>query len=94
MPKQINVVGEKFAVFFTSIVRTLVPIVVGWVAAFLVSVGIEPDAQLLDTLGAFLSALFAALYYIVARLLEMYVTPKFGWLLGSAKSPVTYSDEQ
>lgn len=94
MSKVFTSVGDKFAVFFISLTRTLVPIVVGWVAAAFVAAGIEPNQELLESMSALLSAVFAGVYYVGIRSFETYISPKFGWLLGVAKAPVTYSDEQ
>ena len=94
MAKELTSVGDKLAVFFVSLTRTLVPIIVGWIAAAFVAVGIEPNQELLDSVSALLSAIFAGAYYVGVRAFETYISPKFGWLLGVAKAPVTYSDEQ
>lgn len=73
---------------FDSLVRTFVPIIVGAVIAFFVARGIALDPEFELLLTTSLTAAFTALYYTAARLLEIYVTPKFGWLLGLAKAPV------
>ena len=39
------------------------------------------------------TALATGLYYVVARLLETYVAPRFGWLLGKPVVPVYVSEE-
>jgi len=70
--------------FFTSLVRTYVPIAIGYLA----SLGILPD-DLSDAATAAATAAIIGLYYLVARLLEAKF-PKLGWLLGSPKTP-TYS---
>lgn len=76
---------------WASIVRTLVPIIVGWVVSTLIGVGIDLDPEFEVALTGFLTAAFGAVWYIGVRLLETYVTPKLGWLLGYAKAPVSYS---
>ncbi|QJU54318.1 hypothetical protein SCB71_14325 [Herbiconiux sp. KACC 21604] len=76
---------------WASIVRTLVPIIVGAVVAFLVGRGITLDPEFEPLLGSALTLAFSGLYYVAVRILETYVTPKLGWLLGLAKSPVVYS---
>ena len=73
-----------------SIVRTLVPVIVGSVLAWVARIGLELDPEFELALTAVLTALFTAVYYIGARLLETHVTPKLGWLLGSAKQPDYY----
>ena len=72
---------------FDSLVRTFVPILVGLAAGLFVTWNIEPDPQFTELLAAGLSALFSFLYYALARVLEVYVKPRFGWLLGLAKPP-------
>jgi len=78
---------------WASIVRTLVPIIVGAVIGLAVSAGITLDPQFEAALTIAITAAFQAVYYIVVRLFETYVTPKLGWLLGLAKSPVAYTPE-
>lgn len=70
----------------TSIIRTIVPSVVGAVLAFLAARGIELDAQAAANLTGFLTALLGSLYYVVVRLIER-KHPKAGVLLGKAKQP-------
>lgn len=72
---------------FDSLVRTFVPIVVGAVVAFFVSRGIVLDSELEGALTAGLGAAAAFVWYTAVRLLETYVTPKFGWLIGLDKAP-------
>lgn len=79
------------AALWASIVRTLVPVVVGAIVACAVRAGIQLDPEFEAALGAVLTAVFTAVYYIAVRLLETYVTPKLGWLLGFAKAPAVYS---
>ena len=78
-------------VLWQSILRTLVPVAVGAVIGWLASAGITVDPQLEAALGATLTAVGTAAYYVVARLLEVHVSPHFGWLLGSTQSPDGYS---
>jgi hypothetical protein len=63
-----------------SLVRTFIPLVVG----VLSSLGFDSDEQntsVLVTAGA------AFLFYAVVRFLEVYAGPKWGYILGIAKSP-------
>ena len=76
--------GENVNDFFTSLVRTYVPIAIG----YLVSLGVLPDT-LSDQATAAATAGIIGLYYLLARALEAKF-PKLGWLLGSPKAP-TYS---
>lgn len=67
-----------------SLVRTLVPLLVGW----LLSLGIVKAAGVTsDQLDTVVTALVTAVYYGLARVLERYVDPKFGWLLGIPGAP-------
>ena len=78
-------------VLWQSILRTLVPVAVGAVIGWLASAGITADPQLETALGAALTAVGTAAYYVVVRVLEVHVSPHFGWLLGSTQSPDGYS---
>lgn len=74
----------------TSIIRTVVPIIVGAIITFFASKGITFDAQFEANLLLMLQTLFSGLYYIVVRALETRF-PRAGWLLGSVKQP-EYTD--
>lgn len=78
---------------FNSVVRTLVPMVVGGVMSFLATYNLPVPEGTEAALTTGLMAVFSIAWYLLSRLLETYVTPKFGWLLGSDKSPDSYSDE-
>lgn len=69
-----------------SYIRTLVLLAVGWVAAQLVALGVDVDA---NALAGALVPIVTGLYYVAARWLEKR-WPAFGWLLGLPKQP-TYS---
>jgi len=85
--------SNAVSALWASTVRTLVPIIVGAVIAFAVAHGITLDDQFESLLTAALTLGFSGVYYIVIRLLETYVTPKLGWLLGLAKTPAVYTPE-
>lgn len=70
-----------------SLVRTFVPLIVGTVLGWFASAGITVDPAFEPSLVAGLTAAFGAIYYALVRVLEVYVSPKFGWLLGLAKAP-------
>lgn len=75
--------------YIISQIRMYVPLSVGVVIAFLASHGMNlhiSDARV-EAVVTVLTGLFTALYYSMVRLLEKYVSPKFGWLLGYAQSP-------
>lgn len=78
------------AVAAPSIVRTLVPIAVGYAAAALLRFGIGLDEAALAGLTEFLGGLFAAVYYVLVRAVEQR-WPKIGVLLGWASTPDSYS---
>lgn len=78
---------------WASIVRTIVPVIVGSILGWVVSLGIVVDPQFEVLLGTALTGIFTAIYYVAVRLLETYVTPKLGWLLGLAKTPAVYTVE-
>lgn len=71
--------------FAPSVVRSLVPLVVSYFGAW-------PVAQLLrlddDRVTSLVTVLLYGAYYVVVRLLETYVLPQAGWLLGYASAPV------
>lgn len=77
---------------FDSIVRTLVPIIVGAVIGWAVTTGITLDDQFEVALTLVITAAFQGVYYVAVRLLELYVAPRFGWLLGIARQPVYAPD--
>jgi hypothetical protein len=83
--------SDAASALWASIVRTLVPIVVGSVVGALVSLGINLDPEFEVALTTLLTAAFSLIYYVAVRLLETFVTPKLGWLLGLAKAPAAYS---
>jgi hypothetical protein len=74
--------------YFASLIRTLVPVVVGWVLAQLAIVGIDLDP---GSLQVIVEALFIGGYYAIVRLLEAKNTA-FGWFLGLATAP-SYPDK-
>lgn len=78
-------------VLVMSLVRTLVPVVVGSVLAWFAAKGIPVDPSLETTMTVALTGAATFVYYAVVRFLEMKVSPKFGWLLGNNSSPDSYS---
>jgi hypothetical protein len=72
---------------FSSVVRTIVPSIVGFVMSWLATTEIVVDDSLSGNLSAALTVGFSALYYIVVRFLETKFSSKWGWLLGLASSP-------
>jgi hypothetical protein len=73
--------------YFTSLVRTWVPLAVGAALAWLTTrFHVVLDASTSDAVVAFVSAACGAGYYAGARLLEHHV-PALGWLLGHPAKP-------
>lgn len=70
--------------FQISIVRTVVPALVGTLVALGLRAGIDiPETAL----TAVLEPLVIGAVYAVSRLLEEKVSPSFGWLLGVPAKP-------
>lgn len=71
--------------FAPSVIRTSVPfvvsVVIGWPVAE--QLGIDEGQA---TVAA--TAAVGGVYWLIARLVEQYVYPKAGWLLGYASAPV------
>jgi len=65
-------------------IRTIVPMIVGWIGALLLDWGIDFTNE---GLTQFVVVLVGGIYYVVVRLLEKR-WPKAGRLLGVAKTPV------
>lgn len=67
-----------------SLIRTLVPFLVGIVGSWLArhGLGINDDA-----LSAVLVGVIGYLWYVVARFGEVYSSSKWGYILGLAKAP-------
>jgi hypothetical protein len=71
-------------------IRTVVPIAVGSLVGWLVTLGVDLDKHTEDALVVSVTGLSIAVYYTLVKLLEA----KFPWvgvLLGVAKTPDTYS---
>lgn len=68
----------------TSLVRTVVPVVVGLILTGLAKVGFDlPDGLVTEVVAT----VVITLYYFVVRVLETNVAPAWGWLLGKANAP-------
>jgi hypothetical protein len=72
----------------TSLIRTIVPIIVGAALAWAVRQGVPVDESFRGPLTEILTAAFGAIYYTAARLLEHYVSPQAGLLLGAKAAPL------
>lgn len=71
--------------FAPSVIRTIVPLVVGYFSAWPVAelTGLDDNA-----VTSLVTVLVTALYYVLVRSLERYVLPQAGWLLGYPSEPV------
>ncbi|MEU1816040.1 hypothetical protein ABZ543_12715 [Streptomyces roseifaciens] len=70
--------------WLTSLWRTVVPTIAGWVALWLAKIYVDIDV---DHFEAFLATAFVAVYYGLFRYLEMHLDKRWGWLLGFARPP-------
>ena len=86
--------SNVLSALWASIVRTVVPIVVGAVLGWFASANLPLDPEFEGALTALITLLLTTAYYVAVRLFETYISPKIGWLLGYAKSPDTYSKDQ
>ncbi|WP_417364096.1 hypothetical protein [Glutamicibacter arilaitensis] len=86
--------SEAFSALWASIVRTVVPIVVGSVLGWFASANLPLDPEFEGALTALITLLLTMAYYVAVRLFETYISPKIGWLLGYAKSPDSYSADK
>lgn len=79
--------------FVASLIRTIVPIIVGGTIGILarISLNIDPEGQ--QALANLVEMAFIGAYYIVVRLIETKV-PQIGWLLGLAKTPDSYTSDE
>lgn len=82
---------DAAGVLWASLVRTVVPVIVGGALGALAAHGLEVDPEVEGAATAVLTSAGSLGYYAVVRLLEVYVAPWWGWLLGLAQSPDAYS---
>lgn len=73
--------------YIVSVIRTWVPIFVGWLVSQLLVIGVVIDGDTSKLLESAISALTIALYYAAARWLETKF-PNAGILLGCIRQPV------
>ena len=72
-----------------SIIRTFVPVLVGQIMTWTATNGIlDTEGSISSLLITVLTLFFTTAYYAIVRLCEVYLSPKFGWLIGYAKRPV------
>lgn len=68
-----------------SLIRTVVPVAVGWLISLPVVAALGVDSSVWTTL---VTALATIVYYVAVRLIERFVLPEIGWLLGYPSEPV------
>lgn len=73
-----------------SLIRTYVPVVVGSLVAWLISLGVAVDTSLQVGLVTALTGILIAVYYTVVRVLER-KWPALSVLLGSSQIPAAYA---
>lgn len=80
-----------------SIIRTVVPILLGGLLGWLSTLGIEFDAEtsaaLTNAVIIGVTAAVTMIYYVVVRLIEQKF-PQIGILLGLKKAPAVYTNSQ
>ena len=73
-----------------SIVRTITPVIVGQIAAYLATIGVVLPDDVMSAVTVVFGFIFTSVYYIVVRWLEQKF-PKIGVLLGWAAVPTSYT---
>lgn len=71
--------------FLPSVLRTFVPLLVGYFATWPLLTSLGLDEHVSTTLA---TALVTAAYWLAVRVVEQYIAPNAGWLLGWAGRPV------
>jgi D-alanyl-D-alanine carboxypeptidase len=75
----------------TSIIRTVVPYIIGFIVAMLAKYNLNLPPELMEDLPGLVTFVVGSVYYIVVRTIEPHF-PAIGILLGKAKPPV-YEDK-
>jgi len=73
-----------------SIVRTVIPLIVGFLLTWALKAGFDLDD---DSVTNVVTVIVTGVYYALVRFLEVHVNPSLGWLLGLAKPPVYVSPD-
>lgn len=73
---------------FDSLVRTYVPWLAGVIIGWLVSLGIPLDPDVGVQVTLLLMGVASIVYYAVARIFALHVSPKLGWLIDLPKQPI------
>ncbi|MGW9135392.1 hypothetical protein [Streptomyces sp. NPDC055681] len=79
-----------FSNYLLSMMRTLAPILAGWLIAQAVQLGVLLDSILVVSL---LISVFAGAYYLVFRWAELHIGGRFGWLLLGFAAPPVYQEQ-
>ncbi|MEV8388654.1 hypothetical protein ACFXBB_13620 [Streptomyces scopuliridis] len=69
---------------YVSLMRTGVPLTVGWLVALAAAHGLELDAT---AVSGVVAPAASFVYYAVLRFAEQHISQRFGWLLGYASPP-------
>jgi hypothetical protein len=77
---------DTFKNYLVSLIRTAVPLLVGFVTSWLATRHININQNGVHMLTLAFEGLAGMVYYLVVRVLE-HVNYRFGWLLGYAKMP-------
>lgn len=75
-----------------SLIRTWMPIVVGFIVSFLTMLGVNVTDDQKATLMVLLASIVSAVYYTVVRFLESKF-PQLSWLLGYPTQPAKYTSD-
>jgi hypothetical protein len=67
-----------------SVVRTVVPLIVGFLLSIAAKAGFNLDST---WVAGLLAPALTTVYYTVVRLAEVKLSPAYGWLLGIAQAP-------
>ena len=70
----------------TAIIRTIIPVIVGYLATWLIGLGVNLDQAVWDGFSNQLVLILSGVYYAAVASLEA-KWPWFGWLLGLARRP-------
>lgn len=73
--------------FFTSVIRTTIPYLVGAIVSWLTTKGLHVSEGIAASVTAYLTFLVGTFYYLAARALEK-KWPKLGYLLGIPSEPM------
>jgi len=73
--------------FGSSVVRTIVPVIVGVIVSALFYVGVELDDTTKASLVTATTGIVTGLWYVLFRFLETKFSNQWGWFLGLAKQP-------